>query len=261
MFRFVHYKTEAGQKSIIKKIFRTMINKFSTLVVFLILGLVAPIFASSSPCNCQVLPSHVGTIIGDLDDLIDEVVSDVIEPVGSAVTSLLDNLLSGLLGSDGLDLDGLLGNDNGLLGGLLGSDGVDLDGLLGSDGIDLGDVVSEVGDLLENLLDSDSLDLSACVGIDIYQNSLFYRFNSGYSNHLVLHGFTSDEILTIALFTGGCDDLTCVYVNWDFCGDSHDLAIVVEPFTDYWIGVLGAPCNFLIDYDLSCHGTCHCTHC
>ena len=59
-----------------------MFNKLSTLVVFLILGLVAPIFASS-PCNCQTLPSHTGTIIGDLDDLIDEVVSDVIEPIGS----------------------------------------------------------------------------------------------------------------------------------------------------------------------------------
>ena len=54
-----------------------MFNKFSTFVLFLILGLVSPIFASS-PCNCETLPSHVGTIIGDLEHLVAEVVSDVI---------------------------------------------------------------------------------------------------------------------------------------------------------------------------------------
>ena len=32
---------------------------------------------------------------------------------------------------------------------------------------------------------------------------------------------------------------------------------IVEPFTDYYIGVFGADCNFLIDHDLSCHGSCH----
>src|SRR3990167_1115741 len=104
-----------------------MFNKISTtFVLFLILGLVSPIFASS-PCNCETLPSHVGTIIGDLEHLVDEVVSNVIEPVGSAVTSLVDDLLSNLLdvsnilGSDSnlVDLDGVFGN-SGIVGGLLG---------------------------------------------------------------------------------------------------------------------------------------------
>src|SRR3990167_6003492 len=160
-----------------------MFNKISTtFVLFLILGLVSPIFASS-PCNCETLPSHVGTIIGDLEHLVDEVVSDVIEPVGSAVTSLVDDLLSNLLD---LDINNILGCDSNL---------IDLDGVLGNSGI--------VGGLL------------------------------------------------------GCDDLTCVFVDLDFCGNNNDLAIVVEPFTDYYIGVFGADCNFLIDYDLSCHGSCH----
>ena len=221
-----------------------MLNKFSTLVVFLILGLVAPIFASS-PCNCQTLPSHVGTIIGDLDHLIDEVVSDVIEPVGSAVSSLVDNLLSGLL-DDGLNLHSVLG------GGLFGSNVLDLDGVLGSDGID---VVSEVEDLVDDLLDIDSIDISLCVGLDLLQNNLFYTFNSGSNNHLVLHGF-ADIALNVAVFTGGCDDLTCVFVDLDFCGNDNDIAIVIQPNTVYYIGVFGVA-DFLIDYDLSCHGTCH----
>src|SRR3990167_2644838 len=114
-----------------------MFNKISTtFVLFLILGLVSPIFASS-PCNCETLPSHVGTIIGDLEHLVDEVVSDVIEPVGSAVTSLVD------------------------------------------------DVVSAVDDLLDDLLDGE-VDISICVGLDLLQNNLFYHFNSGSNNHLVL---------------------------------------------------------------------------
>ena len=221
-----------------------MFNKFSSLVVFLILGLVAPIFASS-PCNCQTLPSHVGTIIGDLDDLVDEVVSDVIEPVGSAVTSLVDNLLSGLFDDD----CGILG------GGLFGSNVLDLGGVLGSDGVDLGDVVSEVGDLVDDLLDIDSIDISLCVGLDLLQNNLFYTFNSGSNNHLVLHGF-ANIALNVALFTGGCDDLTCVHVDLDFCGNDNDIAIVIQPNTVYYIGVFGIA-DFLIDYDLSCHGTCH----
>src|SRR3990167_6392493 len=203
-----------------------MFNKISTtFVLFLILGLVSPIFASS-PCNCETLPSHVGTIIGDLEHLVDEVVSDVIEPVGSAVTSLV----------------GVLGN-SGIVGGLLGSDGV------------VDNVVSAVDDLLDDLLDGE-VDISICVGLDLLQNNLFYHFNSGSNNHLVLHGF-ADITLNVALFTGGCDDLTCVFVDLDFCGNNNDLAIVVEPFTDYYIGVFGADCNFLIDYDLSCHGSCH----
>src|SRR3990167_2743943 len=203
----------------------TMFNKLSTLVVFLILGLVAPIFASS-PCNCQTLPSHTGTIIGDLDDLIDEVVSDVIEPIGSAVSSLVDDLLSelnlddvlgsGILGSNVLNL-GLLGNSGGI-GGLLGSSGV-VGGLLESDGL--------VGGLLESDGLDDNVDISICVGLDLLQNNLFYHFNSGSNNHIVLYGFSSDIVLNVALFTGGCDDLTCVFVDLDFCGDSNDLAIVV----------------------------------
>ena len=235
--------------------FRNISAAFCLLLVF---ALVTPIQASG-PCACEYLPAHTGTIIGDLDSLIDEVVSDVIEPVGSAVTSLLDNLLSGLLG-DSLLGDGLLGGNSGLLGGLLGSDGLDLDGLLGSEGIDLGDVVSEVGDLLENLLDSDALDLSECPYLNINQNHFFYRFNSGYANHFVLHGFSGD-VLTVALFTGDCDELECVYYDVNFCGDSNDLAITIEPWTEYWIGIFGAPCDFVIDYDLSCHGNCHCQTC
>ena len=140
----------------------------------------------------------------------------------------------------------MLGNDNGPLGGLLGSDG-----------IDLGDVVSEVGDLLKNLLDSDSVDVSLCLGLDLLQNSLFYHFNSGSNNHIVLYGFSSDVVLNVALFTGGCDDLTCVFVDLDFCGESNDLAVVVQPFTDYYIGIFGAPCDFIVNYELSCHGRCH----
>jgi hypothetical protein len=202
-----------------------MFNKFSTFVLFLILGLVSPIFASS-PCNCETLPSHVGTIIGDLEHLVDEVVSDVIEPVGSAVTSLVDDLLSNLLDisnildceSNLVDLDGILGN-SGVVGGLLGSDGV------------VDDVVSAVDDLLDDILDGE-IDISICVGLDLLQNNLFYHFNSGSNNHLVLHGF-ADITLNVALFTGGCDDLTCVFVDLDFCGNNNDLAIVVEPFTDY----------------------------
>ena len=241
----------------------TMFRKISAaFLVFLIFGLVAPIQANG-PCSCEFLPAHTGTIIGNLDDLLDEVVSDVIEPVGSAVTSLLDNLLSGLLGDDGLlggDSGllggGLLGGNSGLLGGVVGSDGiVDLDDLLGSEGIDLGDVVSEVGDLLEDLLDGDDLDLSECPYLNINQNHFLYRFNSAYANHLVLHGF-SGEVLSVALFTGDCDELECVYSTINFCGDSNDLAVIVEPWTDYWIGIFGAPCDFVIDYDLSCHGNC-----
>ena len=243
-----------------------MLRISATFCIFLIFSLVAPSFASG-PCSCEYLPAHTGTIIGDLDDLLDEVVSDVIEPVGSAVTSLLDNLLSGLLGDDGLLggdsglLGGLLGGNSGLLGGVVGSEGVvDLDDLLGSEGIDLGDVISEVGDLLENLLDSDGLDLSECPHLNIYQNNFFYRFNSGYSNHLVLHGF-SGEVLSVALFKGDCDELECVYSNIEFCGDSSDLAIIVEPWTDYWIGIFGSCADFIIDYDLSCHGNCGCHTC
>src|SRR3990167_7729544 len=163
--------------------------------LFLIFALVAPIQASG-PCSCEYLPTHTGTIIGDLDDLLEEVVSDVIEPVGSAVTSLLDNLLSGLLGDD------LLGGHSGLLGGLVGSEGLDLDDLIGSEGIDLGDVVSEVGDLLEDLLGSDGLDLSECPHLNIYQNNFFYRFNSGYANHLVLHGFSWNVFIQILISVG-----------------------------------------------------------
>ena len=231
-----------------------MFRKLSTaFCLFLIFALVAPIQASG-PCSCEYLPTHTGTIIGDLDDLLEEVVSDVIEPVGSAVTSLLDNLLSGLLGDD------LLGGHSGLLGGLVGSEGLDLDDLIGSEGIDLGDVVSEVGDLLEDLLGSDGLDLSECPHLNIYQNNFFYRFNSGYANHLVLHGFSGD-VLSVALFEGDCDELECVYSNINFCGDSSDLAIIVEPFTDYWIGIFGSCSDFIINYDLSCHGSCGCTTC
>src|SRR3990167_2046664 len=209
-----------------------MFNKFSTFVLFLILGLVSPIFASS-PCNCETLPSHVGTIIGDLEHLVDEVVSDVIEPVGSAVTSLVDDLLSNLLD---LDINNILGCDSNLidLDGVLGNSGI-VGGLLGSDGV-VDNVVSAVDDLLDDLLDGE-VDISICVGF-------------------VLLGF-ADITLNVALFTGGCDDLTCVFVDLDFCGNNNDLAIVVEPFTDYYIGVFGADCNFLIDYDLSCHGSCH----
>src|SRR3990167_7912020 len=229
--------------------------------LFLIIGLVAPIQASG-PCSCQYLPTHTGTIIGNLDDLLEEVVSDVIEPVGSAVTSLLDNLLSGLLGNSGL-----LGGDDGLLGGLLGGDSGLLgseglvDDLLGSEGIDLGDVVSEVGDLLEDLLGSDGLDLSECRYLDINQNHFLYRFNSGYANHLVLNGFTAGEVISVALFKGDCDELECVYSNVDFCGDSSRLAIIVQPWTEYWIGIFGSCADFVIDYDLSCHRSCGCQTC
>ena len=60
--------------------------------------------------------------------------------------------------------------------------------------------------------------------------------------------------MNVALFTGGaCDHLTCVYVDLDFCGSNNDLSIVIEPFTDYYIGIFGVV-DFLIDYDLSCHG-------
>jgi hypothetical protein len=247
-----------------------MLNKLSTLVVFLILGLVAPSFASG-PCNCQTLPPHTGTIIGDLGDLIDEVVSDVIDPLVSAVSSLVDDLLSDLLSDLDLSdilgsgllgkprgLGGLLGNggllgSSGVVGGLLESDGL-VGGLLESDGL-VDEVVSAVDDLLDNLLDG-NIDISICIGLDLLQNNLFYHFNSGSNNHLVLHGF-ADITLTVALFTGGCDDLTCVFVDLDFCGSNNDLAIVVEPFTDYYIGVFGAGSDFLIDYDLSCHGRCH----
>ena len=260
-----------------------MFNKLSTLVVFLILGLVAPIFASG-PCNCQTLPPHTGTIIGDLDDLIDEVVSDVIEPLGSAVSSLVDNLLSdldlddvlgsGILGSNVLNLNSVLGGNSGVVGGLLGSSGVvggllESDGLVGglleSDGLVGGllesdglvdNVVSAVDDLLDDLLDGD-VDISICVGLDLLQNNLFYHFNSGSNNHIVLYGFSSDIALNVALFTGGCDDLTCVFVDLDFCGNSNDLAVVVQPNTDYYLGVFGAPCDFIINYELSCHGRCH----
>ena len=229
-----------------------MFNKLSAFVVFLILALVSPIFASS-PCNCETLPSHVGTIVGDLEHLVDEVVSDVIEPVGSAVTSLVDDLLSNLLD---LDLNNILGGceSNALdLDGVLGSSGI-VGGLLGSDGV-VDNVVTEVEELIDDLLDGD-VDISLCVGLDLLQNNLFYHFNSGHNNHLVLHGF-ADVTLNIALFTGGCEDLTCVFVDLDFCGSNNDLAIVVETNTDYFIGVFGAPCDFLIDYDLSCHGSCH----
>ena len=238
--------------------FRTISAAFC---LFLILGLVAPIQASG-PCSCEYLPTHTGTIIGNLDDLLEEVVSDVIEPLGSAVTSLLDHLLSGLLGDDGLLGDsGLLGGDSGLLGGLFGSEGLDVDDLIGSEGIDLGDVVSEVGDLLEDLLGSDGLDLSECRYLDINQNHFLYRFNSGYANHLVLHGFTGGEVISVALFKGDCDELECVYSNIDFCGDSSDLSIIVQPFTEYWIGIFGSCADFMIDYDLSCHGSCGCQTC
>src|SRR3990167_5208144 len=254
-----------------------LFNKLSTLVVFLILGLVAPSFASG-PCNCQTLPPHTGTIIGDLDDLIDEVVSEVIDPLGSAVSSLVDDLLSdilgdsGLLGNSGL-VGGLLGSSgvvggllesDGVVGGLLGSSGVvggllESDGLVGglleSDGL-VDNVVSAVDDLLDDLLDGD-VDISICVGLDLLQNNLFYHFNSGRNNHIVLYGFSSDIVLNVALFTGGCDDLTCVFVDLDFCGDSNDLAIVVQPNTDYYLGIFGAPCDFIINYELSCHGRCH----
>src|SRR3990167_9584321 len=260
----------------------TMFNKLSALVVFLILGLVAPSFASG-PCNCQTLPPHTGTIIGDLDDLIDEVVSDVIDPLGSAVSSLVDDLLSELnlddiLGSNGLLGDsslvgGLLGN-SGVVGGLLESDGVvggllgsscavggllESDGLVGglleSDGL-VDNVVSAVDDLLDDLLDGD-VDISICVGLDLLQNNLFYHFNSGSNNHIVLYGFSSDIVLNVALFTGGCDDLTCVFVDLDFCGDSNDLAIVFQANTVFYLGIFGAPCDFIINYELSCHGRCH----
>jgi hypothetical protein len=240
-----------------------MFNKLSTLVVFLILGLVAPIFASG-PCNCQTLPLHTGTIIGDLGDLLDEVVSDVIEPLGSAVSSLVDDLLSELnLGSNILSLNGLLGSSgavgglldsDGLVGGLLESDGV-VGGLLESDGL-VDNVVSAVEDLLDDLLGGD-VDISLCVGLDLLQNHLFYHFNSGNNNHIVLYGFSSDIVLNVALFTGACDDLTCVFVDLDFCGDNNDLAIVVQPNTDYYLAVFGAPCDFIINYELSCHGRCH----
>ena len=207
--------------------------KISTsFVLFLILALVSPIFASS-PCNCESLPSHVGTIIGDLEHLVDDLLSN-----------LLDLGISNILGAQSnlIDLDGVLGN-SGVVGGLLGSDGV------------VDNVVSAVDDLLDDVLDGE-IDISICVGLDLLQNNLFYHFNSGSNNHLVLHGF-ADITLNVALFTGGCDDLTCVFVDLDFCGSNNDLAIVVEPFTDYYIGVFGAGCDFLIDFDLSCHGSCH----
>ena len=235
-YKFTLY-TRIEQKKI-NLSYITMFSKFSALVVFLILGLVAPICASG-PCSCQTLPKHVGTITGNLNDLIDDVVSDVIEPVGSAVTSLIDNLLSGI-------------GVSGLLGDILGSEGVDLDGLVGSEGIDLGDVVSEVEDLIEDLLD-----ISNCPDLDVLQNNLFYHFNSGRANHLVLHGFSGNHpgSISVALFTGVCDDLSCVYSEIDFCENSN-LAIEVEPFTEYYLAVFGAGCEFVIDYDLSCHGNC-----
>src|SRR3990167_9367846 len=141
-----------------------MFNKFSTFVLFLILGLVSPIFASS-PCNCETLPSHVGTIIGDLEHLVDEVVYDLL-------SNLLDLDVSNILGCESnlIDLDGVLGN-SGIVGGLLGSDGV------------VDNVVSAVDDLLDDLLDGE-VDISICVGLDLLQNNLFYHFNSGSNNHL-----------------------------------------------------------------------------
>ena len=97
-----------------------MINKLSTLVVFLILGLVYQFSHQAvhalSNTSFTLLPLLV------ISELIDEVVSDVIEPLGSAVSSLVDNLLSDL------DLDSVLG------GGVLGSSGV-VGGLLESDGV------------------------------------------------------------------------------------------------------------------------------
>jgi hypothetical protein len=47
-------------------------------------------------------------------------------------------------------------------------------------------IVSTVDDLLDDLLDGD-VDISICVGLDLLQNNLFYHFNSGSSNRLVLH--------------------------------------------------------------------------
>src|SRR3990167_7058277 len=89
-------------------------------------------------------------------------------------------------------------------------------------------------------------------------NHFFYRFNSGNANHFVLHGFSGD-VLSVALFRGDCEELECVYSSIDFCGESNDLAITVEPWTDYWIGIFGScACDFVIDYDLSCHGNCGC---
>jgi phage-related protein len=67
-----------------------MSMKFSFFAIFLIVALVSPIFARE-PCSCQTLPSTVGAIIGNLDDVIDEVISGVIDPVDSAVSSLVDN--------------------------------------------------------------------------------------------------------------------------------------------------------------------------
>ena len=49
---------------------------------------------------------------------------------------------------------------------------------------------------------------------------------------------------------GGCDDLTWVFVNLDFCGNDNDIAIVIQPNTIYYIGIFGVA-DFLIDYDLS----------
>jgi hypothetical protein len=114
--------------------------------------------------------------------------------------------------SDILGIDGLLGSS------LLG-----VDDLLGSDGIDVSDAISKVGDLLEDVLGSD---ISLCVALDLSQNHLFYKFNSACNNHLVLHGFTSEVALNVALFTGDCDNLTCVFVDLDFCANDNHLAIV-----------------------------------
>ena len=227
--------------------------KFSTLVVFLILGFVAQLLAAPNPCVCQTLQSRTGTILGDLYELIDEVVSEVIEPI---VEDLEDGS-RGVLESNILDIEDVLESegdqdeflDNEIDVGMFDSDRSLLDEFAGDDMIE--NAVSEV-EVLVHPWFGGIVDVSFCADLDFRLNKLFYHFNSDDNNYLTLYGY-ADVTLHVALFSGGCDDLTCMYLDLEFCGASNELAIAVQPKTDYYLGIFGDPCDFIINYDLSRH--------
>ena len=83
--------------------------------------------------------------------------------------------------------------------------------------IPVGSIIGSIDDdggLLDNLLGID-IDISLCIGVNLLNSHVFYKFYSESNNRLVLHGITTDIALNIALFTGDCDDLTCFFVDFN----------------------------------------------
>ena len=103
-----------------------------------------------------------------------------------------------------------------------------------------------------------SFDLSVCQDIDLFQNNVFYRFNSQTMNHLSInhcnllgHSGTLAPV-NFAIFTGSCEELMCVISRTDLCSIfGGEISIGIEQHTDYYIVVYGPAVEFMFELNLS----------